>query len=707
MIFTKSNKILIGVALFLYFIAIYFGSLGIILHIVVIGSAIKILAKSKKSGELAVIDLTVLTAFLFIFILVRIGFLWNEYRDHKMKKEYEKKIAEQITSTPSITPTPSPIPRNLQISKLKDITTASISGLIRHIDKDLGVIVNQYEGGVDYFEVGKYISGKYKGYSRIVGFAQGATMGYQPDTYTFITSNYEKYILIENPIKVTAYPTTDYRNPLHGLNKEKITKVEEIKSDLPDVITLDETFALYKGSIQVEVDKNNIVPTDMTNNKFKLKNNFQNYNQISSQNAILKLYIIPSQEMGEWATKIYGQNGVDAYNNMLKATTGVVIQDNTGLAYSYSLYRLRNIKSNTEFTDGFFEQKNPFSSLFLSIKKSEIQTDKALFKSYSAAIPQNCSSNSSTYIVSNITPDKLISLGKTIDNIELFILNDKTNPLYQLQFASKPGEDYGKGYEEIWSIAEGKLIKHPTLEEYISKNPLLLFKDPWNRWVLLGEIDYQLPGGCGKPVAYLYPEKKEKVTVSFLQPMQFETVIPSYHENWVVNALPDGTLTDLQPQYTDCKTINSLKKGSEYAAKSCKENRYPYLYWSGNTIGFPYPDSIEKGWYVKKEEIYSFMEDKLKEIGLNQKERNDMMEYWGPQMLHKNAPYYKISFLTTQEMNRLIPMKVQPNPRSVLRVFLDFLPLFEMPKKSIQPQTLPPFTRNGFTVVEWGGLKRY
>ncbi|MCX6732996.1 MAG: hypothetical protein NTV98_05650, partial [Candidatus Roizmanbacteria bacterium] len=143
-----------------------------------------------------------------------------------------------------------------------------------------------------------------------------------------------------------------------------------------------------------------------------------------------------------------------------------------------------------------------------------------------------------------------------------------------------------------------------------------------------------------------------------------------------------------------------------YAKNACIKNKYPYLYWSGNTIGEPYPTSIANGWYVSKSDLKSFMEKKLIEIGLNQKESKDMMEYWIPQMESKNVPYYKISFLTTKQMNTLVPMSIQPQPKSILRVFLDFLPLSKKPIDTISPQNITPFIRDGFTVVEWGGLKR-
>ena len=48
-------------------------------------------------------------------------------------------------------------------------------------------------------------------------------------------------------------------------------------------------------------------------------------------------------------------------------------------------------------------------------------------------------------------------------------------------------------------------------------------------------------------------------------------------------------------------------------------------------------------------------------------------------------------------------LNITPTPDSLLRVFMAWQPL-DAPVE-IEPQTLEPFTREGFTVVEWGGAK--
>lgn len=51
-------------------------------------------------------------------------------------------------------------------------------------------------------------------------------------------------------------------------------------------------------------------------------------------------------------------------------------------------------------------------------------------------------------------------------------------------------------------------------------------------------------------------------------------------------------------------------------------------------------------------------------------------------------------------------MTVLPKPQTVIRVFLDWEPLFTPPQTPMEPQEIPiPPVRTGFTLVEWGGLK--
>ena len=93
-------------------------------------------------------------------------------------------------------------------------------------------------------------------------------------------------------------------------------------------------------------------------------------------------------------------------------------------------------------------------------------------------------------------------------------------------------------------------------------------------------------------------------------------------------------------------------------------------------------------------------------MGLSDKEKEEMTSYWVPEMLAKNAPYYRISFIQTKDMNAFIPMKVTPIPDTVFRIFLDWQPLSAKPTIALAPESLDHLNRQGFTFVEWGGLRQ-
>ncbi|MBO5285335.1 MAG: hypothetical protein J6B16_00390, partial [Clostridia bacterium] len=68
-------------------------------------------------------------------------------------------------------------------------------------------------------------------------------------------------------------------------------------------------------------------------------------------------------------------------------------------------------------------------------------------------------------------------------------------------------------------------------------------------------------------------------------------------------------------------------------------------------------------------------------------------------LMQDNA-YNVISFQTEDYVNNAV-LNITPKPDSVLRVFMTYYSSDTM--VDIGPQTLKGFTRNGFTVVEWGG----
>ncbi len=175
-----------------------------------------------------------------------------------------------------------------------------------------------------------------------------------------------------------------------------------------------------------------------------------------------------------------------------------------------------------------------------------------------------------------------------------------------------------------------------------------------------------------KPMIYLYPTKKTNVTVLLGYPELLTTTYPKYLDKWQVTAYPNGDLVD-------------------------KNNKTYYgLYWEGlNNIS----TNFEDGFVVKKDNIISFLEEKLNILGLNEREANEFIVYWLP-ILEQND-YNLIRFATLDEINDQMPLDINPRPDSLIRVLMEFKPLEQ--NITVKEQLLTTPQRTGFTVVEWGG----
>ncbi len=178
-----------------------------------------------------------------------------------------------------------------------------------------------------------------------------------------------------------------------------------------------------------------------------------------------------------------------------------------------------------------------------------------------------------------------------------------------------------------------------------------------------------------KPIIYLYPTKETAVSVKLLNSEKLTTTYPKYEEGWNVLAKPNGDLTDLKSG----KTMYSL------------------YYESKNDIN----TEIQDGFVVKGEDVSKFMEEKLEVLGLTEREAQEFIIYWLP-VLEANQ-YNYIRFATREEIDANMPLEIEPKPDTTIRVIMIFKGLDEEIKVTEQKLITPE--RNGFTVVEWGGIE--
>ncbi len=176
-----------------------------------------------------------------------------------------------------------------------------------------------------------------------------------------------------------------------------------------------------------------------------------------------------------------------------------------------------------------------------------------------------------------------------------------------------------------------------------------------------------------KPVIYLYSTEETEVNIKLSVNGDLTCTYPAYNDGWTVTASPDGTLTD--------------ENGREYYC----------LYWEAiQSTEYDF----SRGFCVKGEDTAAFLEDVLAEIGLSERETNEFIIYWLPQM--EQNPYNLISFQADTYTDSA-ELEITPTPDSILRVFMAWRELDEAVE--VEPQEFAEFERIGFSVVEWGGAK--
>jgi len=301
------------------------------------------------------------------------------------------------------------------------------------------------------------------------------------------------------------------------------------------------------------------------------------------------------------------------------------------------------------------------------IKWNDGNMDSAIGQEY-AYMAGGCGMTGICYMIENVKEEDLTVVGKTSTGIDIYVVKNPSVP-------STGSTKLSNLYETYQSSVQYDTTKQSMdFQTFIKMKPVLYWKDPFGRWAGLVNKDVQPPAECGKPVIYLYPEKETDVSVK-VKIDKFTKTIPEYGNGWMVHAYPDGKIYN-------------------YADKQF----YPYLFWEGHKKG---EIAATSGSVVKKEEAKKFIEESLVKLGLNKAEKDEFISFWVPKMEANKEPYVFISFVGTQDFNKVAPLEITPTPQTLLRVFMYYEPVnnyFET-----MPQELKGMERKGFTVVEWGG----
>lgn len=176
-----------------------------------------------------------------------------------------------------------------------------------------------------------------------------------------------------------------------------------------------------------------------------------------------------------------------------------------------------------------------------------------------------------------------------------------------------------------------------------------------------------------KPNIYIYPETAIDIFVELLFPLGGYVIksIPEYGDGWSVNVNEFGLIN----------------------------NSYDFLFYEAVQ-----PDiwQYEEGWCIKRDSLHNFFEMNMKAFNFSEKEINDFTEYWIP--LFNGFKYYNIYPQTNDTINRVVVLRLSKIPDNIGRLFYGIIGSNEF--KVIPEAKVSPFTRDGFTVMEWGVFRK-
>ncbi len=189
------------------------------------------------------------------------------------------------------------------------------------------------------------------------------------------------------------------------------------------------------------------------------------------------------------------------------------------------------------------------------------------------------------------------------------------------------------------------------------------------------QMEHQVfKGQMKKPVIYLYPKENLEVSVQLNIHGQDPFYYPEYKNSWSFTADPTG----------------QLKFG---------ESTYNYLFWEAN-MDAPKIDH-NYGFMVEGDNTVTFLEEQLNLMGFTSKEQADFITFWGPQLTQNKLNY--VNFIFNEACDEFAELSISPQPDNIFRVSMIWQPVNE--PWELESPLMEKMNRNGFTVLEWGGME--
>ncbi|MEI7603526.1 MAG: hypothetical protein WCJ19_00730 [bacterium] len=273
--------------------------------------------------------------------------------------------------------------------------------------------------------------------------------------------------------------------------------------------------------------------------------------------------------------------------------------------------------------------------------------------------------------ITDLSMDLLKQTGTTSDNDPVYEFKDPNADTYTKKIYV---EDY-PNINKYNTITEDDASLLPY-NDFVKYHPVFYWKDPFGRLIKFASREFIMTGGCAKPAVYLYPTKDTKVNVKLSIDGALTYSEPRYDQGWNVLAKPNGDLV-----------IN--------------DKTFDYLFWEGKfNTNF---ENLNNGWVILKSDVKIFLAQKLDELGFNEKEKAQFLEYWIPRLDKENNKYIYINFVDEKFLDRYAPLTITPKPENYKRYFMLYRGE-DSERKTTEP-VLSKVNRSGFFMFEWGGAR--
>jgi|GEM_PF-541329 len=298
-------------------------------------------------------------------------------------------------------------------------------------------------------------------------------------------------------------------------------------------------------------------------------------------------------------------------------------------------------------------------------------------------------------------PIKWISPDYRVDSSNIDPALDQQHALFQLSFLQK--ELIGSSIEYSCNGVIQTIVLDSTLKTTVLVSPgkyqFMLFLNEGYTEIITDSIPI-LPSfkTC---ISIVFSPKPLDFQQDSDYPVSYKPVIYTYSptdQEISIQLKPNGGFSFTYPSYGDAGW-----KGIAHSDGSMTVNgtRYPYLFWEGLNKKAEQMADYSSGFVVKKAEVTTFLENKLTQMGLNDKEKTDFITFWGPRMIQAEQGF--VQFLFNEDYNLVAEMNISPAPTEIFRVYMMWTPLENTTEYHPQPQKIETVKRTGFYVIEWGG----